>query len=148
MFIYIYRNPKKPEIGSGTKLFITFLSLRFFDMQRERHNFFLWWLFHLTPPRAAHFVDPNWSRLASNLNFQLTQPTCGARSAESCLASPRSESQLTGFFFFKFQNPQRFRTSFTSPIHLLSGFFIVTSLIVTSAPRAREHLHSTNPCTN
>ena len=38
-------------------------------------------------------------------------------------------------------------TSFTSPVYILSGVFIVTSLIVTSAPRAREHLHSTNPCT-
>ena len=33
-------------------------------------------------------------------------------------------------------------TSFTSPVHFLSGGFIVTSLIVTSAPHAREHLHS------
>ena len=38
-------------------------------------------------------------------------------------------------------------TSFTSPVHFLSGVFIVTSLIVTSAPRVREHLHSTNSCT-
>ena len=51
------------SFGSGTKLFTTFLSLRLFDMRRERHNFFLCWLFNLTPPRAAYFVDPN-----SNLN--------------------------------------------------------------------------------
>ena len=42
-------------------------------MRREGHNFLLCWLFHLAPPRAAHFVDPNWSRLDylpldSNLN--------------------------------------------------------------------------------
>ena len=36
MFIHIYRNPKTLEIVSGTKLFITLLSLRFFDMRRER----------------------------------------------------------------------------------------------------------------
>ena len=41
MFIIIYRNLKTLKIGSGIKLFITFLSLRFFDMRRGRHNFFL-----------------------------------------------------------------------------------------------------------
>ena len=49
---------KTYEIGSGTKLFITFLSLRFFDMRRERErerdtisfyaDFSNW-----PPPRAA-----------------------------------------------------------------------------------------------
>ena len=52
MFIRI-KESEKHEIGSGTKLLFTFLSLRFFDMRRERHNFFLYWLFPLTPPRAA-----------------------------------------------------------------------------------------------
>ncbi len=57
-------------------------------MRRERHTIFLCWLL---------------------LHRQLsTQPTCGARSAQSCLASPSSESrlprseagtQLSGFFF-------------------------------------------------
>ena len=47
-------------------------------------------------------------------------------------------------FFFKFQNPQLFRTwRHSRPrSYFLSGFFIVTSLIVTSKPHAREHLHS------
>ena len=31
-------NPEIYEIGSGTKLLFTFLSLRFFDMKRERHT--------------------------------------------------------------------------------------------------------------
>ena len=68
--IWIYEidkgNPEIHEIGSGTKLFITFLSLRFFDMRRERHNFLLCWLFvyrqlstHWLNQRAVHFVDPN-----------------------------------------------------------------------------------------
>ena len=35
------RNPEIYEIGSGTKLLFTFLSLKFFDMRGERHNFFL-----------------------------------------------------------------------------------------------------------
>ena len=93
-------NPEIYKIGSGTKLFITFLSLKFFDMRRERHNSF--------NKRAAHFVDPNWSRrgdylpLDSNLNcffFQI----------------PKS-SALPGM------------TSFTSPNPFLSGVVIVTSL--------------------
>ena len=63
MFIscsYAYRNPKTLEIGSGTKLLFTFLSLRFFDMRRERHNFFLGWLFHLKPDtfRRPQLVSP------------------------------------------------------------------------------------------
>ena len=72
------RNTQRFSFGSGTKLFITFLSLRLFDMRRERHNFFLCWLFHLTPPRAAPrrklLVWPRWAPkinflpLASNLN--------------------------------------------------------------------------------
>ena len=57
MFI---RNPEIYEIGSGTKLLITFLSLRFFDMRRVRHDFF--------NKRAAHFVDPNWSRRGETKN--------------------------------------------------------------------------------
>ena len=54
-------NPKTLKIGSGTKLFITFLSLRFFDMRRERHNFL--------NKHAAHFIDPNWSRLGETKNW-------------------------------------------------------------------------------
>ena len=43
-------------------------------------------------------------------------------------------------------------TSFTSPVHFLSGFFIVTSVIVTSTPHTRVNtytqcVHLTNPCT-
>ena len=60
------------EIGSGTKLYYLWVK-RFFDMKRERHTIFLCWLL---------------------LHRQLsTQPTRGARSAQSRLASPSSESQ-------------------------------------------------------
>ena len=119
---YAYRNPKTLEIVSGTRLFITFLSLRFFDMRRERYNFF--------NKREAHFVDPNWSRRGETKNR---------------LPSSRLETQLTVVFFF-FEIPKSSAlpgmTSFTSPSYFLSGVFIVTSLIVTSTPHAREHLHS------
>ena len=79
MFIRIEES-EKYEIGSGTKLLFTFLNLRFFDTRREKHNFLLCSLLHLTPPRAAHFVDPNWFRLGETKNR---------------LPSPRLESQLT-----------------------------------------------------
>ena len=81
----------------------------------------------------GHPGDPNWSRLGEPKNQ---------------LAPSKSETQLTAFFSNP-QNPQRFRVWHHShPLpHFLSGVFIVTFLIITSAPRAREHLHSTNPCT-
>ena len=66
-------NPEKHEIGSGRKLLFTFSSWRFFDMRREKHNFFLCWLFHLTPttcsPRHKLLV---WPRRALKIDF-LTQ---------------------------------------------------------------------------
>ena len=68
-------NPEIQEIGSGMKHFITFLSLSFFDIRRERHNFF--------NKRVAYFVDSNWSRVGETKNR---------------LPSSRLESQLTAFF--------------------------------------------------
>ena len=111
------------------KTFYSLLSLRFFDMRRERHNFF--------NKRAAHFVDPNWSRRgvtknrlpSSRLEFQLTHS--------------EFKSQLT-VFFFEFQNLQCFHAWHHSHLrfHFLSGVFIATYLIVTSASCTHEHLHS------
>ena len=61
------------EIGSGTKLFITFELKVIRHEERERDTIFLCWLL---------------------LHRQLsTQPTRGARSAQIRMASPRSESQ-------------------------------------------------------
>ena len=94
------------EIGSGTKLFITF-ELKVFrpeerERERERETIFLCWLL---------------------LHRQLsTQPTRDARSTQSRLASPRSESrlsrseagtQLTDFF----SNPQHPQP--TLPVHVV-----------------------------
>ena len=136
--IYI-GNPEKHEIGSGTKLLFTFLSLRFFDMRKERHNFF--------NKCAAHFADSNWSRRGEAKN------RLPSSRLESQLSRSEFISQLTGFFFFRFQNSQRFqawRHSCTRS-YFLSGVFIVTSLIVTST-RTRvntctQWVHLTNPCT-
>ena len=68
------KNTKLNEIGSGTELLYTFLSLKVLrHAEREGHTIFLRWLL---------------------LHRQLsTQPTRGARSAQSRLASPSSESQ-------------------------------------------------------
>ena len=103
--------------------FITFLSLRFFDIRGKRSNFFLCWLFHLTPPHAA--------------------PRCKLlvwprRVPENHLPSSRVES----LFFFsnsKILSPWRHSRPRS---HILSGVFIMTSVIVISALHAREHLHS------
>ena len=70
----------KHKIGPGTKLLFTFLSLRFFDMRRERHNFFLCWLFHLNPttcgPQRKLLVWPRWAlkvySLVRGLNLNST----------------------------------------------------------------------------
>ena len=126
VYIYIYIGIRKHSkhwrlSGSGTKPFITFLSLRFFDMRRERHNFF--------NKRAAHFVDPYELRKSSTFFKRRISTNC---------------------FFSHPPNPQRFGAwRHSRPrSQFLSGVFIVTSLIVTSTPHARERQHSTNPCTN
>ena len=106
------------------------VSLRFFDMRREKHNFFLYWIFHLTPNNVWH---PHrkllvWPRRPPKIDFLV-----------------RSLNLNLLVFFSKSQNPQpRFRAwRHSRPwYNFLSGEFIVTFLIVTSASRAHEHLHS------
>ena len=104
--------------SSGTKLLLPSWLLGFQHEERET-QFLLCWLFHLTPPRAALHrkqLDLSWFK-----------------------------SQLTGFFS-KYPRipPHRFRAWRHShpQSHLLSGGFIITSVIVTSSLREREHLHS------
>ena len=129
MFIYNIRIPKHKNTNdfffSGTKHFITF-ELKSFSTSGERFTFFLCWLFHLPPL------------------------TCGVRSAQIRLASPRSQSQLTDFSQISAHASGAWRHSHPWS-YPLSGIFIVTSLNDSSAPRAREHLRSclllTNPCT-
>ena len=59
-------------------------------------------------------------------------------SSENRLSCSEFKSQLTAFFQIPKSSALPGMTSFT----FLSVFFIVTSLIVTSAPRARENLRS------
>ena len=134
MFINIYRNPKTRN-WFRYETFYNFWAKNN-STWGERDTIFLCWLL---------------------LHRQLTtQPTRGARSAQSRLASPSSESQPSSssdlaLNFFSNLSP-RFRcvTSPISPGQFLSGIFILTSLNDTSSPHAREHqrscLHLTNPC--
>ena len=115
--------------SSGTKLLLLSLLLGFQREERET-QFLICWQFHLTPSRTAHLVDP--TRLASP-RF------------ENQLASSRFKSQLTAFFQKspKILSPSLLgMTSFTTPVHNLPGVFIMTSVLVTSSPREREHLRS------
>ena len=104
---------RKHEIGSGTKILFTFFSLRFFDMRRERHNFF--------NKRTAHFVDPNkidYLPVASNLNYCF-------------FPNPKIlGSSLPGM------------TSFKSPVLFPIWVFYCDISDCHIRPRAREHLHS------
>ena len=137
MFINIYRNPKTRNWFRYETL-IHLFEFKGFSTWGERDTIFLCWLL---------------------LHRQLsTQPTCGARSGQSRLTLPRSESQLsrsdagTQLCFFSIISPRfRWVTSPTSPgLNSYLGFFL-TSLNDTSSPRTREHLRSclklTNPCT-
>ena len=104
--------------------FLLPLSLKVFRHE-ERGTIFLCWLFHLSPI------------------------TCGARSAQIRLASPRTQSQLTDFSQISAHASGAWRHSYPW-LHPISGIFIVTSLKDTSALRTREHLrpclHLTDPC--
>ena len=139
----IHRESEKHEIGSGTKLFITFLSLRFFDMRRERHNLF--------NKCAAHFVDPNWSHRGETKNW------LPSSRLESQLSRSEFKSQLTVFFFFLFyfSNSKILSASGQDVIHVPDFIsylgFLLWHLWLSYPPRARlntctQCVHLTNPC--
>ena len=140
----------------------------FFDMTRERHNFFLCWLFHLTPLRAAHFVDPNWSRWgetknrlsSSKLKSQLTRSRGHPVDPNwSRLGEPqnkfvpsKSETQLTALF----QIPQILSASGHDVIHVPGPIaylgILFWHLWLSHPPRTRVNtcaqcVHLSNPCT-
>ena len=138
MFINIYRNPKTQN-WFRYETFIHLFEFKGFSTWGERHTIFLCWLL---------------------LHRQLsTQPTRGARSAQSCLASPKSESQLScseaGTQLLTFSKSQNLQPALPGrdvthiPMsQFLSGIFILTSLNDTSSPRAWTPvlmLHLTNP---
>ncbi len=121
------------SLGPGTKLLLPSLSLGFRHEKRETHNFSM---------LSNSQLSTHW----------LNQRARAPRSPQTSLASPRSKNQLassslksqhTAFFFKSLRIPaHRFRAwrHLHPQSYFLSGFFIVTSGIVTSSPRAREHL--------
>ena len=129
------RNPKNTRNTYDTLFWFryeTFYYLFEFKVfrheERETHNFFLCWLFHLIPTTCgAHRKLLVWRRRAPKIGLLLLA------------------SNLNCLLFFQIPKSSALPgiTSFTSPVQF-SIFFIVTYLIVTSALRAREHLHS-NP---
>ena len=127
--VYMHIETLTTFFSSGTKHLLPSWLLSFQHEERET-QFLLCWLFHLTPPRAAHLVDLTGLALSR---------------FENQLASSRFKSQLNTFF----KNHQKslahhFRAWCHShpQSHFLTGFFIMTSVIVTSFPRKREHLSS------
>ena len=117
---------KHSKLVHVRNFYLPYWVLRFFDMRRERHNFFLCWLFHLTPTTCAPCAN-YWSGLGE---------------LRSWLACLEFKSQLTAFVqISKSSAPLPGMTSFTSPVHFLSGDFIVTSVIVISSPCVHGHLH-------
>ena len=136
--VHKHRNPKNTKhlrlsFGSGTKLVITFLSLRFFDTRRERHNFFLCWLFHLNPTTCGtHCKLLVWPRIPSS-RF------------ESQLSRSAFQSQLTAFF----QIPQILSASGHDIIHVHGP---ISYLWLSHPPSARvdtcaQCVHLTNSFT-
>ena len=97
------------------------------------------------------------------LNFPSDPTTCGTPSQTTGLASPSSEnrlasskpkSQLTVFFFFKYQNPQPIASVHDIihfPGHISSLGLLLWHLWLSHPPRARMNtctqcVHLTNPC--
>ena len=125
------------EIGSGTKLFIT-IELKSYSTWGERDTIFLCWLLLYRQPSI--------------------QPTRGARSAQSRLASPSSESQpsssesgtqLTAFSQILAHASVAWRHPNTLvPITIWNFYFDISEWHILSARAWTPAfmLHLTNPC--
>ena len=151
----MHRNPETlTTLGSsGTRHLLPSWLLGF---QREERDtqLLLCWLFHLTPPRAAHLVDPTGlasPRSKKSTRFAQVQilthlPNKRARTQQSQLDSSRFKSQLTAFFFKNHPKSTAHRFRVWRHSHpqssFLSGVFIIISVLVTSSPRECEHLRS------
>ena len=146
--MHIHRNPKKLETLDDSLFWFRnetfynrfeFKVFRHEERERDTHNFLLCWLFHKTPPRATHFVDPKWSRLGETKNR---------------LDSSKPKSQLTVFF----SNPRILSsslpgmTSFTSlvPFHIWGFYCDICDCHIRPGARVNnctQYVHLTNPCT-
>ena len=142
----MHRNPEICEtlttfFSLGTKLLLPSWLLGFQHEERET-QFLLGWLFHLTPPRAAHLVDPlDWPRPGPKINS--LRPASDLNS--SGLPGPESESQLTAFFQKspKILSPSLLgMTLFTSLVSFPIRGFYCDICDYHIFPRKREHLRS------
>ena len=124
----MYRNPAKHSkhwrlSWIKYETFITFLTFRFSTRGERDTHFFTMLTVPSDPTTRGASRRPNWTRQGSDLN------------------SLRPASNLNSLFFFQ-KSPKILSpslpgmTSFISPVHFLSGVFIMTSVIVTS------YLHS------
>ena len=152
----MHRNPETltAYFSSGTKLLLPSWLLGF-STRGERDTIFTMLTVPTDPTNARRIpLVTNWTRLVQLqistrfVQHQISTHWPNKRAAHPVdpkLDSPRSESQLTGFF----QNHQESLpiASGHDVIHIPVpfshlGFFIMTSVIVTSSAHEREHLHS------
>ena len=111
------------SLSSGTKLLLPSWLLRIQHEERETHNFY--------------YAD-----CSSIVTTRLTDLTnAHAHLAVHKLDWPRPVQISTHCFYSKSRSPSLpGMTSFTSPVIFSIWRFIVTSMIITSSPHAREHL--------
>ena len=131
------------EIGSGTKLLFTFLSLKVFrhkEREKERERIFQCWL-------LLHLPQTTWSTPSTNYWSSLGGPQ------KSNFQFGRRNSTL--LLFLKSPKSSTHASGARRHSHPLVSFyiwgFILTSVNDASFPHAREHLrsclHLTNSCT-
>ena len=131
--IGIPKHKKTRLLSLGTKLFITFFELKGFSTWGERiHNISM-----MTFPSAS-----------PTTTLRDTYRKASVSKRKSTFSFRRQNS--TNWLFSNLSPRFRCVTSLNPWSHPLARIFIVTSLIDTSVPRAREHLrpclHLTNPC--
>ena len=162
----MHRNPEIHKIGSGTKHFITFLSL-FFDMRRERDIISFYADFSIWPPPRVTPAANYWSGLGEFqkstclVQAQISTHWLNQRVAhfvdsnwsrlgetKNRLPSSRLASQLTVFFSnLKILSSSLLgMTSFTSPVLFpIWGFYCyISDCYICSA---RAWTPSLNMCT-
>ena len=104
MFINIYRNPKTRNWFRYETFYYLFEFKVFWLEERERHNFFLCWPFHLTPTTASSKID----LLVRSLNLNSTNALASYRPKlvlprwAQKINLPRLSLKLNLPFFFKF----------------------------------------------
>ena len=133
MFIRVNRNPKNTKhlplsfFDSGTKLFITFLSLRFSTWE-ERDTISFYADFSIWPHHVQHPAANYWSDLS-----ELRKSSCFV------------QAQISTNFLSNSKNPQPIASG-DDVIHvpgpILYLGFLSWHLWLSHPPRAREHTHS------